>query len=258
MAEKINPKDQQFQVFYKTENELVGFNWSATPGALVFTNTGDIWFAGQKYSGNDTEIVYQNGLFSQFDQSRGKLIVGVNKGDYLKLIGSGDSNVSKLEVDTDKIQTKLTAGDGISIKTDENGNAVISSYLDTSIYVTVPNIEFLENLVSTGEILTSKIYLVPISNPENAEETEHSKYAEYIYLGESGGLEKIGEFESNYELSNVITQEDLENELAMYYTKSEADDRFKLTGSFVNGVRTTVTYDEESKNGVVSAAIIIQ
>lgn len=131
----------------------------------------------------------------------------------------------------------LTAGDGISIS--QSGKKIqISTNLDLSLYTIV-------NELPTSNILENKIYLVV-----NAETGTNNTYKEYIYV--DNNWELLGEYKAEVDLSNYVEFDDLENELAEYYTKSEADDKFTLSGTTISGTKTEV------KDNVISAAIIIQ
>lgn len=243
-----------------SKNDLNEEWWELHPGAVVFpTDENKVYFNGLAYDGlnsadlanalsnyytkqevvdliasisaNGTKTAFGDGLSVLYGAE--ERVVSVKIGDNLKFIEHTYPNASgpkKIDVDTTKIQKKLTPGTGIFI--DDNGN--ISSTLDLSLYK-IWNGPLLGLLGSTGD--PSKIYLVADENNE-----ANNVFEEWIYYERSNGSwswEKIGNFRSEIDLAPYIKKENLK-------------------GTTINGTKTEVLNDKDSGTTIITAAIIIQ
>lgn len=101
-------------------------------------------------------------------------------------------------------QDKLTAGYGISIEPDDQGNLVISTNVSFEIY------KVAQVLPTASAIHENIIYLIPTSNQD-----ENDTLEEYLCIQKDGQYvwERLGRIQTGVDLSGYVTKEELNAEL---------------------------------------------
>lgn len=118
-----------------------------------------------------------------------------------------DTTVQNINNKLSEKQDKLTAGYGISIQPDADGNLVISANLSFEIY------KVAESLPTASAVYANTIYLIPTSGVHG----DQDHLEEYLCIDKGNGYEweRLGRIqpETSIDLSSYVTKEEFSTEI---------------------------------------------
>lgn len=159
---------------------------------------------------NTTNVPGLNGLgITTLDKVlRSTLATVKSTSDSVTLIQNTlDATVQNINNKLSEKQDKLTAGYGINIQPDADGNLVISANLSFEIY------KVAESLPTASAVYANTIYLIPTSGVHG----DQDHLEEYLCIDKGNGYEweRLGRIqpETSIDLSSYVTKEEFNTEI---------------------------------------------